>query len=94
MSIDNRVLRNPDRDRTGKYRSHAVKSSREVITDVTAYEWYALRYAKCLKKYGPDSVVTIGYREILQRIDRDVTEEMTLEVHYASDCSRPLDISN
>ena len=53
-----------------------------------------LLYAKCLKKYGPDSVLTKGYREILERIDRDVTEEMTLEVHYASDCSRPLDISN
>ena len=70
-----------------------MENSKELVTDVTAFGWYALRYEKCLEKYGPDSVVTQGYREVLDRIDRDAIEEMTLEVHYPSAYSRPLDIS-
>lgn len=70
-----------------------MNNSNEILTDVTAFDWYAQRYEKCLNKYGPDSSITIGYKEVLQRIDRDVIEEKTLEVHYPSDHSRPLDIS-
>jgi hypothetical protein len=63
------------------------------LTDVTAIDWYALRYEKCLEKYGPDSEITKGYKDVLTRIDRDVIEEKTLEVHYPSNHSRPLDVS-
>ncbi|MGB5338918.1 MAG: hypothetical protein WBO06_07490 [Gammaproteobacteria bacterium] len=70
-----------------------MKNTSEILTDVTAFDWYALRYRKCLEKYGPDSMVTKGYKDVLERIDREVIEEKTLEVHYTSDHSRPLDTS-
>ena len=64
-----------------------------VITDVTLQEWYQLHYEKSLRKYGPESVVTRGYKDILERVGNADIEEKTLEVHYFSDYRRPLDTS-
>lgn len=64
-----------------------------IIADVTARDWYQQRYLKCLECYGPDSMVTQGYKAVLDRIDSGVIEEKTLSVHYASEYSRPLDTS-
>jgi hypothetical protein len=64
-----------------------------IITDITAWDWYQQRYQRCLERYGPDSVVTQGFKRVLERIDRRLIEEKTLSVHYTSDYSRPLDTS-
>jgi len=70
-----------------------MKPANRTVTNATAWDWYQRRYEKCLECYGPDSLVTQGYKVVLDRIDEDIIEEMTLKVHYASEHSRPLDIS-
>jgi hypothetical protein len=64
-----------------------------IITDVTLQEWYLQHYEKCLAKYGPESMITRGYKDVLDRINSADVEEKTLQVHYPSDHSRPLDTS-
>ncbi len=70
-----------------------MESGNRIITDVTAWDWYQQRYQKCLECYGPESMITQGYKEVLDRIDGGVIEEKTLSVHYASEYSRPQDTS-
>ena len=65
----------------------------KIETDVTLLDWYQLHYEKCLGKYGPESMITQGYKAVLVRIGNADVEEKTLQVHYFSDHSRPLDTS-
>ncbi len=68
-------------------------SGDRIITDITAWDWYQQRYERCLERYGPDSVLTQGFKDVLERIDRHHIEEKTLSVHYATEYSRPQDTS-
>lgn len=70
-----------------------MNTTHNIVTDVTLQEWYELRYEKCLAKYGPESEITRGYRDVLERMRNADIEEKTLQVHYFSDRSRPLDTS-
>jgi hypothetical protein len=70
-----------------------MNSAYKIETDVTLLDWYRLHYEKSLRKYGPESAVTRGYKDILERVGNADIEEKTLEVHYFSDYRRPLDTS-
>lgn len=70
-------------------------NSAHVVTDVTDRDWYRLRYQRCLERHGAESMLTQGYKAVLDRIEGgQVIEEMNLKVHYASAHSRPLDMSD
>ena len=71
-----------------------MNTADEIVTDVTLQEWYRLHYEKCLRNYGPESMITVGYKDVLDRIRGMDVEEMTLRVHYFSDFRRPLDTSS
>ena len=71
-----------------------MNTADEIVTDVTLREWYELRYEKCLRTYGPQSMLTRGYKVVLDRIRGVDIEEKTLQVHYFSDYRRPLDTSS
>jgi len=70
-----------------------MNTAHKILTDVTLPDWYQLHYEKSLRKYGPESTITRGYKDVLERIGNGSIEEKTLQVHYFSDHSRPLDTS-
>lgn len=70
-----------------------MDSADEIVTDVTLQDWYQLHYEKCLRKHGAESMITRGYKDVLDRIRGVDIEEKTLQVHYFSDYRRPLDTS-
>lgn len=71
-----------------------MNTANEIVTGVTLQEWYRLRYEQCLRTYGPQSLITQGYKDVLDRIRGVDIEEKTLQVHYFSDYRRPLDTSS
>lgn len=68
-----------------------MNTEHTIVTDVTLQEWYQQHYRKCLVKYGSESMITRGYKEVLERIHSAGVEEKALQVHYSSGHSRPSD---
>jgi dihydroorotase-like cyclic amidohydrolase len=68
-----------------------MDTEHNIVTDVTLQDWYRFHYEKCLRKYGPESVITRGYKEVLERLHNGDVEEKSLQEHYPSSYSLPRD---